>query len=126
MSTYIYKDNEQLGPFTMSQLHSLWNSGAITSDSLYWREGLKDWRRLGNFGHSRKIGRIVIVVSLACLVIAGFAWNKVVEYDRTSAAEIAISQERSERVNAELNREIAFIRTQEDKDRLLKRALGKR
>ncbi|MEO6755102.1 MAG: DUF4339 domain-containing protein [Chthoniobacteraceae bacterium] len=35
--------SEQRGPYTLSQLRSMWGSGAITADALYWQKGLDKW-----------------------------------------------------------------------------------
>lgn len=35
---------EQRGPFVLSQLRSMWCSGAITADALYWQKGMDKWQ----------------------------------------------------------------------------------
>ena len=47
MDYYIYKDDNQTGPFTLSQLQSMWVSGLVTANTLYWQEGSPDWLPLG-------------------------------------------------------------------------------
>lgn len=37
-------DSEQRGPFVLSQLRSMWGSGAITADALYWQKGMDKWQ----------------------------------------------------------------------------------
>jgi hypothetical protein len=115
VNTYhIYKDNEKTGPFTVRQLRSLWNSGSITSHSLYWREGLEDWRPIGNFARSRNIGTIVIILSVVCLVIAGFAWSKIADFDRAYVAEIN-AEERHDQERRDLDEQVDSILTLYDK-----------
>lgn len=41
------KEQEQTGPYTMDQMRSMWNAGLITSQTLYWREGLSGWKLVG-------------------------------------------------------------------------------
>ena len=43
MEYYIYKDDQQIGPFTLGQLRSMWTSGTLTADTLFWHEGAIDW-----------------------------------------------------------------------------------
>ncbi|MDB2327301.1 DUF4339 domain-containing protein [bacterium] len=35
--------DEQRGPYTISQLRSMWQSGTITANTLYWQQGFDDW-----------------------------------------------------------------------------------
>ena len=48
MDYYIYKDDNQTGPFTLGQLKSMRASGLLNADTLYWREGLADWLPLAS------------------------------------------------------------------------------
>jgi len=43
MEYYLYKDNCQTGPYTIGQLRSMWASGTLTADTLFWHEGACDW-----------------------------------------------------------------------------------
>jgi uncharacterized RDD family membrane protein YckC len=43
MNWHYVKDGEQAGPVTGDQLLKLFQSGAITADTLVWREGMPDW-----------------------------------------------------------------------------------
>jgi GYF domain 2 len=45
---YLYLDDMQKGPFTLSQLQSMWRSGAITSRTLYWQDGFSEWLPLSS------------------------------------------------------------------------------
>lgn len=48
MNTYILWLNEQqAGPYTMTQLKGMWTNGAITAATLYWREEIQEWCSLG-------------------------------------------------------------------------------
>jgi TM2 domain-containing membrane protein YozV len=40
---YLAVGSEQKGPYTFSQLQSMWRSGAITADVLYTQEGFDEW-----------------------------------------------------------------------------------
>lgn len=44
---YILRGEEQAGPYTMDQMRSMWNAGLITSQTLYWCEGLPGWMMVG-------------------------------------------------------------------------------
>jgi GYF domain 2 len=46
---YLWRDNRQEGPFTPGQIKSMWDSGAITADTLYYYPGLPDWRPVRSF-----------------------------------------------------------------------------
>lgn len=32
------------GPFTLTQLQNMWQSGSVTADSFYWQEGFAEWQ----------------------------------------------------------------------------------
>lgn len=40
----IWKDQQESGPFTMSQLRSMWASGALTAENYFWTEGQTEWQ----------------------------------------------------------------------------------
>lgn len=45
MKTYLIEHNgEQRGPYSVTQLKHMWDSGAITVDSFYWAEGMTEWK----------------------------------------------------------------------------------
>lgn len=43
MSYYILQNEQTKGPYTMGQLRAMWNSGAITSETLHCQEGYTEW-----------------------------------------------------------------------------------
>jgi len=43
-SIYLFLSEGQAGPFTSPQIHEMFRTGAITSDALYWQEGMGDWQ----------------------------------------------------------------------------------
>lgn len=43
MSYYLLLNNEQAGPYSLTQLQGMWKNGAITSQTLYWQEGQSEW-----------------------------------------------------------------------------------
>jgi len=44
MDYYLLVNNQQIGPYPPPQIQGMWNSGAITSDSLYWNAEVEEWR----------------------------------------------------------------------------------
>ena len=46
MDYYIDLQGEDKGPYTLSQLHEMWNSGAVTSDTIYCTTSMTEWRPL--------------------------------------------------------------------------------
>ena len=46
MDYYLQVNDEQKGPYALSQIQSMWNSGAITSDSLYWDATDEQWKSI--------------------------------------------------------------------------------
>ena len=46
MDYYVVINGTQSGPYTIGQLRAMWTSGALTSDTQYWCEGLQDWKPL--------------------------------------------------------------------------------
>ena len=41
---YLYCNGEQRGPYAMEQVRSMWASGIITADTLYWNESNQEWK----------------------------------------------------------------------------------
>lgn len=41
---------EQRGPYALSQLRTMWRSGSITADSLYWQESMTEWESIDGLG----------------------------------------------------------------------------
>ncbi|MEY2483133.1 MAG: hypothetical protein QOK24_1661 [Verrucomicrobiota bacterium] len=46
MGIYLWKDNQQLGPFEEADIKSRLADGALSYDDLAWREGMSDWQPL--------------------------------------------------------------------------------
>jgi hypothetical protein len=40
---WITISEEQRGPYTIGQLRSMWHSGTITANTLYWQQGFENW-----------------------------------------------------------------------------------
>jgi len=40
---YLLQNDEQRGPFTLNQLRSMWGSGSITSQTLFFQHGFAEW-----------------------------------------------------------------------------------
>jgi len=49
MNYYVLLENEQRGPYTLTQLMAMWSTGQITSETMHWFEGLTEWIPLGSF-----------------------------------------------------------------------------
>ena len=43
---YLEVNQQKKGPFAEGQVRAMWNSGTITADTLYWREGMPRWELL--------------------------------------------------------------------------------
>lgn len=49
---YIFTAGEQKGPYAIQQLSNMWQSGTITTDSLYWQAGFDEWRPISELKES--------------------------------------------------------------------------
>jgi len=47
MKLYVYKNDQQLGPFDETQIAEGLNSGYFTAHDLAWHDGLSEWKQLG-------------------------------------------------------------------------------
>jgi hypothetical protein len=47
MQIYVFRDNQQTGPFSEAEVQAQLASGAITRESLVWWDGQPDWKPLG-------------------------------------------------------------------------------
>lgn len=52
-STYIFDGGSQIGPFTYSQILQMQQLGSITSEAMYWRDGMPEWRSINEIEDSR-------------------------------------------------------------------------
>lgn len=43
---FVVLNEEQAGPYTIGQLRSMWQSGAVTAHTLFWHEGEEGWQPL--------------------------------------------------------------------------------
>jgi hypothetical protein len=48
MGIYVYKDDQQLGPFENAQVAEALHTGKFSYDNVAWQEGWTDWRPLTN------------------------------------------------------------------------------
>ena len=48
MSTYLFINDEQKGPFTNDQIQEMLKAGQVTVETLFWRDGFSEWQRLAN------------------------------------------------------------------------------
>ncbi|MBA3572838.1 MAG: DUF4339 domain-containing protein [Pyrinomonadaceae bacterium] len=58
MLTYIYKDNEQHGPFEDEEVIVSLQNGSVSPDDLAWRDGFEEWTRLGSLYPSAERPRL--------------------------------------------------------------------
>ena len=43
---YLMLHEQRAGPYTIGQLRSMWQSGAVTTQTQYWFEGAESWQPL--------------------------------------------------------------------------------
>ena len=73
---YIHIKGEQRGPYTLTQIDHLLNSGLIAAETLYWREGLEQWQPVTSLVVVRKEANrwirpavvLAVLIFLAALV----------------------------------------------------------
>ena len=46
MDIFVYKNDEQQGPFTVSQVKDFVTNGTFSKEDLAWYEGLEDWQAI--------------------------------------------------------------------------------
>jgi hypothetical protein len=44
MKYYFWINGQQSGPFALSQIREMWKTGTITTDTLYWSDGMAGWK----------------------------------------------------------------------------------
>jgi hypothetical protein len=47
MEYYVIMEDQTKGPYTISQLRSMWESGVLTSKTMHCKEGDTEWKPLG-------------------------------------------------------------------------------
>ena len=48
-SIFLFQNEQQVGPYTRSQIHEMLQAGSIPEDAVYWYEGMADWQGIGRF-----------------------------------------------------------------------------
>ena len=43
MKYFVMLGGERKGPYTLGQMQAMWNAGTLTSETLFWQEGLSSW-----------------------------------------------------------------------------------
>jgi hypothetical protein len=43
-SIYLFLNEMQTGPFTLAQIQTMFANGTMSSDALYWQEGMIEWQ----------------------------------------------------------------------------------
>lgn len=44
---YLSQDSRDMGPYSIEQIKSMWSSGVITANCIWWTEGMGEWRPIG-------------------------------------------------------------------------------
>jgi hypothetical protein len=74
---YLQHNGEQRGPYTIQHIDHLLNSGLITEEATFWREGLEEWQPVTNLvavRRKKKRGWMpLIVLGVLLLIFAIFA-----------------------------------------------------
>jgi len=47
---YLFENDTQSGPFTPRQLNEMLAAGYISAETLYWQNGMEDWRSINELG----------------------------------------------------------------------------
>jgi hypothetical protein len=50
---YLYMDGAQVGPFRLSQIRGMFTLGSISEGTLYWKDGMEDWRAVEELHEAR-------------------------------------------------------------------------
>jgi hypothetical protein len=96
---YLHLQGEQRGPYTIKHIDHLLNSGLISEDSLFWREGLDQWlpvTQLVTLRRRRKpweLPAVAIVVALLFGLLTFIfgpitldGWREIYQHDFTAEA----------------------------------------
>ena len=115
MDYYVIQNGETNGPYTIGQLRAMWNSGTLTGETLYCREGWTEWLPLSamieeleppvyvppqNTSPPPLLSKlpkskrsIAVIVGLACLgVVVLFIIANAPSNDRNEARESVVTQ----------------------------------
>jgi hypothetical protein len=67
---YVHVHGEQLGPYTLRHLDHLIHSGLLSTETLYWTEGLEQWQPITSLVPVRKAPRpwLRLAIFLAALL----------------------------------------------------------
>ena len=96
---YLHIQGEQRGPYTIPQIDHMLNSGIISEDTLYWREGLEQWQPVTSLVIRRKrknpwvkpaiaLAILLVISSLARVFgpITVTGWRETNQHEFTRAA----------------------------------------
>jgi hypothetical protein len=123
---YILVGEEQKGPYSIGQLKSMWASGQITTNSLYWQPGFSEWRSIKELqgelvdtpveayvqpptasipqSGNRNVGKAEVVMSLIVMSIIIFVMAKCngceADDDKPRRQPTAYEQEKNEKFEA--------------------------
>ena len=82
---YVHVHGEQLGPYTIRHLTHLLQSGLISTETLYWTEGMEQWQTITDLVPLPRVPRpwvraaIAAVVLVPLLIMAWFFGPTVVD-----------------------------------------------
>ncbi len=99
---YIHMNEEQKGPFTLSQIKHMYDHNYIPEEALYWNDGMEQWRHVSDLcgppawtsKRNRWLKPATIVAVIAILAVLGIlflpvtidAWKEANQRDYTSKA----------------------------------------
>jgi TM2 domain-containing membrane protein YozV len=73
-SYFLFINGQQSGPYTISQVRSMWQNGAINTGTSYWQAGMPQWQYLANIRQflevnaGNQFGAPIIVNQVGCQV----------------------------------------------------------
>ena len=59
MDYFLYLNNTQAGPYTFEQIKSMWKSGTITHETMYWNEKMPEWLPIGSIASKLGVQKII-------------------------------------------------------------------
>ena len=60
MDIYVYKNDEQQGPFTTSDVQAYISDGTYTPDDLAWHDGMEDWQPISTINELQPAKKSIV------------------------------------------------------------------